>query len=86
MKIIMHVAQEAQILLLQIDKAFTKVSSKYSNYADIFSFNHLIELLENTGMNEHTIKLENNKQLSYRSIYKLRLVKLEIIKLISRYT
>ncbi len=39
-----------------------------------------MELLENTSMNEYTIKLIEDKQLPYGPIYSLRLVELEILK------
>ncbi len=39
-----------------------------------------IELPENTGMNEHAIKMIEEKQLSYGPIYALSLVELEILK------
>ena len=35
---------------------------------------------ENTGINEHTIKLEKGKQSSYRPIYSLKPVELETLK------
>ena len=39
-----------------------------------------MELPENTGMNEHAIKLIEEKQLSYGPIYALSLVELETLK------
>lgn len=39
-----------------------------------------MELLENTGINEHTIELVKGKQPSYEPIYSLGLVELEILK------
>ncbi len=39
-----------------------------------------MELPENTGMNEHIIKLIKGKQLLYRSIYAFRPVELETLK------
>lgn len=47
----------------------------------MFLFNLAIELPENTNMNKHVIKLEENKQPPYRSIHYLNLVKLEIFKI-----
>ena len=40
--------REAQILVLIQDEAFTKVSFKYADYADIFSFDLAMELPKNT--------------------------------------
>ncbi len=39
-----------------------------------------MELHENTGMNEHTIKLIKGKQPPYRPIYALSLVELKTLK------
>ena len=40
-----------------------------------------MKLLENIKINEHTIELEKGKQLLSGSIYNLRLVKLETLKI-----
>ena len=40
-----------------------------------------MKLLENTGINEHTIKLEKGKQPFFGPIYSLRPVELEILKI-----
>ena len=53
---------------------------EYFNYNDIFLVENMIELLENTKMNEHTIKLEKSKLSLFSPIYSLELVKLEILK------
>ena len=39
-----------------------------------------MELLENTGINEHAIKLEKSKQPPFGPIYSLGLVELETLK------
>ncbi len=75
-----HLLRAAQIAALQWDKAPTKIPAKYADYADVFSSNLAMELFENIGINEHAIKLIKGKQLSYRSIYALSLVELEILK------
>ncbi len=41
-----HLSKKAQIAHLKIDKVFSKVSSKYIDFADIFSLNLDIELPE----------------------------------------
>ena len=41
---------------------------------------YIAELLENTGMNEYVIKLEEGKQPSFGPIYSLELVELETLK------
>ena len=75
-----HPSCRAQIGLLLADKAPTKVPNKYLDYADIFLFPLAIELPENTGMNEHAIKLVEGKQPLYCLIYSLRPVELETLK------
>lgn len=54
-------SQIAQIVTLQSDKAFTKVSAKYADYADLLLFDLAMELTENTGINKHVIKLIKSK-------------------------
>lgn len=46
----------------------------------MFFPNLAIELPENIGINEHAIKLEDYKQLSYRPIYSLGPVELKTLK------
>ena len=46
----------------------------------MFSFHLPIELAKNIEINKYTIKLQNGKQLPYRLIYSLELVKLETLK------
>ena len=53
----MHPLRAAQIAVLKQDETSTKVPSEYANYADVFCFNLAMELLKNTGINEHDIKL-----------------------------
>ena len=80
-KTTIHPAQAAKIAALRQDKALTEVSTKYTEYADEFSFDQTMELPENTGINKHTIKLEIGKQAPYGLIYSLGSVKLEILKI-----
>ena len=60
-EMIIYFSQEAQILAIIQDEAFIKVSPKYADYADVFSFDLAIELPENTGINKHAIKIEKGK-------------------------
>ena len=53
----MHPQQAGQIAALKQDKALTKLTSKYAEYADVFSFDLAIKLPENTSINKHAIKL-----------------------------
>ncbi len=70
----------AQITALQWDKAPTKIPTKYSDYADVFSSDFAIELPENTGMNKHAIELIETKQPPYGPIYAPSPVELETLK------
>lgn len=47
----------------------------------MFLFKLIIKLHENININKYAIKLEDGKQPLYRPIYKLRPVKLEILKI-----
>ena len=76
----MHSKKPAQVETLLFDRAFTKILAEYSNYSNIFLMEYIAELLENTKINEHVIKLKKEKQLFLRSIYSLKLVELEILK------
>ena len=60
--------------------ASIKLSAKYSDFPDIFSSDSASKLPKHTGINNHFIKLVNDKQLSYRTIYSLGPVELEILK------
>ena len=75
-----HLAREAQIAALQADKAPTKVPAEYADYVDVFFPDLVMELPENTDMNEHAIKLIDRKQPPYGPIYTLSPVELEILK------
>ena len=76
----MHLLQVTQITSLKQNDASTKVPSKYADYADIFSFDLVMELRKNTGINKHAIKLQDGKQPPYGQIYSLGLVELETLK------
>lgn len=78
---LIYLLRAVQIAALQWDKAPTKVLPKYKDYADIFFSNLLIELPKNTGINDHAIKLVEDKNLLYELIYALSLVELEILKI-----
>ena len=71
---------KAQVGALLFNKTPTKISAEYSDYNNVFSAEYLVELLENTGINEYTIELEQGKQPLYRSIYSLELIELETLK------
>ena len=72
--------KQAQVGALLFNKAPTEVPAKYSNYSNVFSAENTTKLLENTEMNEYTIKLEEGKQLLFGLIYSLGPVELETLK------
>lgn len=47
-----------QVATLYQDEASTKARAEYTDYFDVFSFDLVIELSENTGINKYSIKLE----------------------------
>ena len=75
-----HLLRKAQIAHLKVDKAPSKVSSKYADFADV-SFPKLVaELPKHTKINDHAIKLVDDWQPPYGPIYSLGLVELKILK------
>lgn len=77
-KMSIHPAKEAQIVLLLVKKVTNLV--KYLDFVNVFSKRLAIELSKLSKINKHLINLEPDKQLLYSSIYNLRLVKLKIFK------
>ena len=77
---LIHLAREAQIAALQANRTPIEVLAEYSDYIDIFSPDLAIELPKNTGINEHAIKLINEKQPPYGPIYALKQVELKTLK------
>ena len=67
-KMVIHSSQTVEIVALNQNEAPTKVSSKYIDYTNLFSFKLVMKLLENTDINEHAIKLKKDKQLSFGPI------------------
>ncbi len=76
----MHPLRRAQITYLKIDKAPTKVPSKYASFANVFSPKLTVELFKQTGINNYTIKLVDDWQSPYSLIYKLGLIELKTLK------
>ena len=77
-KMMIHPAWKAQIAFL-LAKEVT-VLAKYLDFADVFSKESAELLPKYTGINEHAIKLENDKQPSYGPIYSLGPMKLKTLK------
>lgn len=75
-----HPSRIAQIAAFQWNRTPIKILAQYAGYADVFSFVLTIELLENTSIDEHAIKLVEGKQPPYRPIYALSLVEVETLQ------
>ena len=75
-----HPFWAAQIRLLKANKALTTVSTKYSDYTNVFLSELAAELPEHTGINDHAIELEDSKRPLYGPIFSLGPVELEILK------
>ena len=67
----MHFKKQAQVRTLLFDKAFIKVLVKYSDYNNVFLAENAAKLPKNTGINKHTIRLEESKQPLFDLIYNL---------------
>ena len=76
----MHPPKKAQIAYLKANETFTKVSSKYIYFADVFLPKLATKLFEYMKIDDHATKLVDNWQLAYGLIYSLGLIKLEILK------
>ena len=76
----MHPSKKAQIANLKVDKAFTKVPSKYVDFVNVFSLKLIVKLSKHMGVNNYTIRLVDNQQPLYGFIYNLGSIKLEILK------
>ena len=65
--------------MLLIEKV--KILAKYSNFSHVFSEEKTWILPELTKFNQYAIKLQDGKQSFDRSIYSLKLVEFEILKI-----
>ena len=54
--------RQVQVGALLFNEASTKVPVEYSDYSNVFSNENAAKFLVNTKINEHTIKLEEDKQ------------------------
>ena len=71
---------KAQIAALVANEVLISISTKYSDFADVFSPELASKLLEYTGITDHAIKLVNDWQPPYGPINSLRPVELETLK------
>ncbi len=67
----MYWSSRAQIAHLKVDKASTGVPDKYVDFIDVFSTKFAIKLPKHTAINNHAIKLVDDRQLPYDRIYSL---------------
>ena len=81
----MHPSKKAQIAHLKVDEAFTKVLSKYTDFADVFSSKLVVKLPKYIKINNYTIKLVDDQQFLYNPIYSLNLMKLKTLKTYIKY-
>ena len=72
-----HPSQQAQIALLDIKEV--TILTEYLDYINIFLPNSAVELLEDTGINNHFINLIDDKQTPYSLINSLGSVELETL-------
>lgn len=79
-KILIHSLHQTQTNFQKANKALVQIFLEYLNYANVFVTTLAIELAKRNGINDYIIKLIKSKQLFYRLIYSLGLVKLEILK------
>lgn len=75
-----HSIRTRLLAALQLTQASTKISSHYTNYADVLSSNLAIELPKNIEINEYSIELIEDKQHPYGSIYSHCQLELKILK------
>ena len=75
-----QIYDKVQVGALIFDEIPIAILAKYSDYSDVFSAENATELPKYTGINDHTIKLEKDKQPSFGLIYSLGLVELETLK------
>ena len=80
-KMPVHSKRQAKVRALLFNKAPIKVLAGYSDYNNVFSAENAAELLKNTKMDEHAIKLEEDKQPLFWPIYSLGSVELETLKI-----
>lgn len=69
------------IALLKTNKTPTTVFLKYFNFADVFSPKLVAKLSEYIEINNHTINLVDGKKPSYRPIYNLKPMELDILNI-----
>lgn len=74
-KMSINLAYNAQIILLLAKKV--SVPKKYTHFLNNFSKKFVVILPDHFNINKYIIDLEPDKQLSYKPVYNLGLVKLK---------
>ena len=69
---------KAKVGALIFDKAHNIVAAEYSNYSNVLLTENATQLPNHIKINNHAIKLEEDKQSFFSPIYSLRLKELEI--------
>lgn len=80
-KIKIYPLRKVQITTLKQNEASIKVSTKYTNFANIFSEKKILVLPKQIKFNQYAIELKRDKQLFYRLIYSLWLIEPKILKI-----
>lgn len=80
-KMSIHPSWGAQIASLITNKTHVTVPIIYSDFANMFSPEFIVELLEYIEINNHPIELIDGHQPPYGLIYSLKLVELETLKI-----
>lgn len=62
------------------NEAPIKISTNYSDFADVFFKEKVLVLPEQTELNKHAIELDNGKQPLYKLIYSLGPMELKTLK------
>ena len=65
---------------MSIEKITKNILAKYYNFTKIFSKNLVMQLLNCLSIKKHTINLKWGKQMLYKPINNLKLVKLKTLK------
>ena len=76
---LIYLAKKAQIALLLAEKV--KISTKYSDFSDVFSEKKASTLLELIKLNQYAIEWQDSKQPLYEPIYSLGPIELKTLKI-----
>ena len=79
LEITIHLIRKAEMILFLAKKVI--VPAKYLDFADVFLKKSSEMLLEQTGVNEHAIKLEKDKEPLYKPIYSLKAIRFKNFKI-----